>query len=382
MLPERWRHVRRLLVIRLDNIGDLVLLSPSLRTLRESLPQAAITLMVSPAGSQVAPLLPWIDDMLVHRAIWQDISGALPQSAEREMALVEDLRTRRFDAAVIFTSFSQSPYPPAHMCYLAGIPIRLGQSKEFGGNVLSQWIKPLPDETHQAERNLSLLEAAGFSVTNRHLSLRVPEKIQRTADRRLREIGIDPQQRFIVLAPGASCAARRYDVNRYAGVARLVAAETCLPIVVVGSERETELVQPILADDHGGAIVSLVGRTSVPELAGVIRRAHFVIANDSGPMHLADAFARPMVVLYSGTEYESQWQPRRAPVRLLRRPTDCSPCYRFHCPYNMECLDFSPQEVAADVLAMLKRTTTSNGNLMAEERALFSSLLPRGDEAS
>ena len=368
MLPEPWPTVKNILAIRLDNIGDLVMLGPSLRTLRHALPQATITLMASPGGGHVAPLLPWIDDILVHRAVWQDLSGSIPQDFRREIELVDDIRNRCFDAAIIFTSFSQSPYPPAYVCYLAGIPIRLGQSREFGGALLSHWVRPLPDPTHQVDRNLHLLESAGIPIAGRHLELTIADDIQAAADQLLRDVGIHPRQRFILLAPGASCAARRYDPVRYGSVARLLAAETRLPILLVGSEREQSLVEPILVDDHGGAIVSLVGRTSVPELAAVIRRAAFVIANDSGPMHLADAFERPMIILFSGTEYESQWQPRGAPTRLLRRPTDCSPCYSFQCPYNMECLDIPPQEVAAEALALLHETRATQAGEQGSRR--------------
>jgi ADP-heptose:LPS heptosyltransferase len=274
------------------------------------------------------------------------------------LALVETIRAHGFDAAIIFTSFSQSPYPPAYVCYLAGVPIRLGQSKEFGGSLLSQWVKPPLDSVHQVDRNLHLLEMAGFSVAERHLELNVPDDVQRSADCLLYTVGVDPDAPFIVLAPGASCAARRYDPLRYAAMVPMLTAQTDLPIVVIGSAHEAELVAPILAAGAEHGISSLVGRTSVPELAAVIRRAILVIANDSGPMHFADAFRRPMVVLYSGTEYESQWRPRNAPTRLLRRPTACSPCYRFQCPYQMECLDIPPAEVAAEALAMLQRTVS------------------------
>ena len=352
-LSPEWNRVRRLLVVRLDNIGDVILLSPALRALHQALPQAAITLMASPAGSQAAPLLPWVDDLIVHRAVWQDVSHRLPQDPAREMAFIERLRQRQFDAAVIFTSFSQSPYPPAHVCYLAGIPVRLGQAAAFGGGILSDWVKPQPDNTHQAERNLYLLESVGFRVPDRHLELRVPADVQETADTLLRRRELDPFAPFILLAPGASCPARRYPPHRFAAVVRLLAAQTPWPIVVVGSEPEKALFAPILADDLGGRVISLVGETSVPELTAVIRRASVVLANNSGPLHMADAFGRPLVVLYSGTEFETQWQPRRSPARLLRRPTVCSPCYRFQCPYNLECLDIPPEQVAAAVLSLL-----------------------------
>jgi ADP-heptose:LPS heptosyltransferase len=93
---------------------------------------------------------------------------------------------------------------------------------------------------------------------------------------------------------------------------------------------------------------------SVPQLAGVIRRAALVIANNSGPLHMADAFGRPMVILFSGSEQESQHRPRTSPARLLRRPTFCSPCRLFRCAYQMECLDIPPAEVVAAALDMLR----------------------------
>lgn len=355
MLPPEWQKLQRLLVVRLDNIGDMVMMSPALRTLRRHLPTAEITLMASPAGTQVAPLLPWIDEVLTLRAVWQDASGTLPFSPERERELVEQLQARQFEAMFIFTSFSQSPYPPAFVAYGAGIPIRVGQSKEFGGSILSHWITPLPDTTHQVDRNLHLLASVGFLPAGQDLELLIPPEIQHQSDCRLAELGIAPEQPFLVLAPGASCAARRYEIDRYAEVAKILTTQTGWPLVVLGSDRETELFAPIFSDNSGNSVISLVGQTSILEMAAVIHRSRLVIANDSGPMHIADALARPMVILFSGTELEEQWQPRKAPTQLLRRPTDCSPCYRFNCPYQMECLDIPPVEVAAVCLRLLQQ---------------------------
>ena len=355
MLPEMWQGARRVLVLRLDNVGDVVMLSPALRAIRHNLPDAHITLMASPAGTQVAPLLPWLDDVLTYRPVWQDVGNRFALDPARELALVEILRAGDYDVAIIFTSFSQSPYPPAYACYLAGIPIRLGQSKEFGGSVLSQWVKSLPDDAHQTDRSLHLLAEAGFDLTGHDLELRVPDAVQTEADAILHAVGVDPFENFVIIAPGASCAARRYDPQRYAAVARLLLTETPMPVVVVGSDKEADVAAPLLAL-RDSRIVSLVGRTDIPQLAAVIRRARLVLCNDSGPMHIADAFQRPQVVTYSGTEYETQWQPRTGPATILRRPTPCSPCYAFQCPFHMECLDIPPAEVAAAALDMVKKT--------------------------
>jgi lipopolysaccharide heptosyltransferase II len=348
----------RILVVRLDNIGDLVMLGPALRALRAAYPRAEITLMASPAGSQVAPLLPWIDGVIVWRAVWQDVSADLPLDPAREISLAMQLRQRQFEVAFIFTSFTQSPYPPAYACYLAGIPIRVGHSKEFGGGVLSHCAEPPLDSGHQVDRNLSLLKAVGVPVPRGHLELSLPEQVQQSADQILESVGIDLESPFILLAPGASCATRRYDPERFASVAQMLVSTTDLPLVVVGSPRETGIVESVAAgarQPRPDRVKSLVGMTSVPDLAAIIRRSSLVIANNSASLHFADAFMRPMVILYSGTEYESQWKPRRAPARLLRRPTHCSPCYNFNCPYAMECLDIAPEEVVAAALEMLAR---------------------------
>ena len=349
MLSEEWQNIKRILAIRLDNIGDVVMLSPALRTIRRFLPEARITLLTSPAGSQVAPLLPWVDEVIVRSALWQDISGRTEVRPRDEMEFVGQLRNDHFDVAVIFTSFTQSPYPPAYVCYLAEIPIRLGHSNEFGGAVLTHWFKPPPLDGHQVDRNLALLESAGFPEAGNYLELDIPEHIQDAADYLLRETGIDPGSPFIAFAPGASCSARRYDLKRFVEVLHLLSEDPGAPILVLGSERERLVFLPLLESldsDPSGRFFSLVGETSVPQLAAIIRRSGLVIANNSASLHIADAFRRPMVILYSGTEYESQWQPRSSLAKLLRRFTVCSPCFKFNCPYEMECLDIPPKEVA------------------------------------
>lgn len=352
----RWGEVHRLLAVRLDNVGDLVMLGPALRALRRRLPRARITLLASGAGERVAPLLPWADDVMVERVVWQDARAELPLAPARELALFERLAAGRFDAAVIFTSFSQTPWPAAYACYLAGIPMRAGQADDFGGSLLTHVVPAHERDGHQVDRNLHLVEGLGFPVEDRHLEIRVPPAAEAAAARLLAEAGVAPGEPFVALAPGASCTARRYPPARFARVASLLVATTGLPVVVLASAKEEALADEIQAGaaPAGTApVVSLAGRTGVAELAAVIGRAALLVANDSGPMHLADALDRPMVVLFSGTDLESQWRPRGAPNRLLRRPTPCAPCYRFDCPYEVACLDIPPEEVAGHALALL-----------------------------
>jgi len=367
-MPEK--RYGRILAVRLDNVGDVVMLSPALRALRGAFPSSHITLLCSKAGATVAPMLPGTDETIVHRALWQDVSGAFPFDPAAEQAFIASLAARRFDAAFIFTSFSQSPFPPAYACYLAGIPQRFGESKEFGGSLLTVAAPPLPDHVHQVDRNLHLLAAAGIPADGTQMELHIPPSAAARASELLTAAGIGAGVPFVALAPGASCDARRYDTTRLAEAARLLVERTGLPIVVVGTAADTPAAEQILSAVRPGAAVSLAGATSVPELAAVICAASLLVTNNSGPLHLADAFGRPQVVLYSGTEFEEQWRPRHSPAVLQRKPTACSPCFAFTCPYDKECLDIDPATVAAAALRLLETAAPAAPTRPNEEVAL------------
>ena len=103
-----WLEARNLLAVRLDNAGDVVMLGPALRAIKTTSPECQITLLASPAGAKAAPLLPWIDSVLVWRSIWQDL-GHLPFDPGRENELIQLIAERSFDAAAIFGLTRNSP---------------------------------------------------------------------------------------------------------------------------------------------------------------------------------------------------------------------------------------------------------------------------------
>lgn len=344
-----WLEATNILAVRMDNIGDVIMLSPALRAIKRARPSARLTLLASPAGATAAPLLPWINDVIAWRAIWQDL-GDLPFDPGRELELVATLRERQFDAALVFTSFSQTPHTPAYACYLAGIPLRAGTSKVFGGAVLTDELRCEDDALHQAERNLRLIEAVGYRVDDRRLTVNIPTAARGSTRALLREAGANTAHPYVIVHPGASADARRYQVERFAEVVALLDARGD-QAVVTGSEREHDLIAAVCGDTPGA--IPLVGRTSVAEYAAIVEGAAAVVCNDSLPMHLADAVGTPAVVLFSGTDLASQWRPRTIAARLLRRPTACTPCYRFDCPIGLPCLDIEPFEVVAALVTLL-----------------------------
>lgn len=359
MIDPEWNNARNILVMRLDNIGDVLMTAPALRAIKENLPQARLTLMASPGGVQAANLLPWIDDVLPWRVLWQDI-GKLDFDPVREWELISKIRDRSFDAAIIFTSFSQTPHAAGYLCYLAGIPLRLGESKEWGGGVLSSELKSAPDEIHQVERNLRLIESVGFQVSDRSLTIQIPDSARHSAKAMLLEHGFSANAPYILLNPWTSCQSRNYAGDRFALASRELASITGWRVVVTGMMKDCDRSLTILEALKPHAI-NLIGSTSLPELAALIADAQLVLTNNTSTMHLADATRTPSVIMFAGTEYESQWKPRHAPTRLLRQPTVCSPCYSFTCAYNLECLDIPPETVVAAGLELLQEGLGARG---------------------
>jgi ADP-heptose:LPS heptosyltransferase len=124
-------------------------------------------------------------------------------------------------------------------------------------------------------------------------------------------------------------------------------------VLLTGSPQEAADLKRIAAR-RPSDIVSLAGLTRVEEMAALVEGATLVVCNDSLPMHLCAALDVSSLVLFSGTDLESQWRSPHSPTRLLRRETACSPCYLFQCPFHLECLDFAPEEVVGVMAEMLR----------------------------
>jgi ADP-heptose:LPS heptosyltransferase len=347
--PPDWADIERVLVVRADNLGDVVMTTPALRALRRAAPHVRIDLLASPAGALVAPLIPAVTEVLTVSASWQQ--AGTPRSAaelaSEEARLVERVRAGNYDAMVVFTSPSQSPWPVAHVGMLAGVGVRAVHSTEFGGTVATHWVTPPPAGTHQVDRCLHLLAALGVPSAGPELELAIPGATSA------------PPSPFAVLAPGGSCPSKRYSSDRFAAVARRL-ADAGLAVLVTGAPKEAPLVGAVVAR-AGHPLVEPLGEVTVPELAGVIGAAEVVVCNNSGCLHLADAARVPVVVTYAGTEGRTEMAPRTTTsAEVLGRPVPCSPCRQFECPYDQECLDLDPALVADAALRMTREVATSD----------------------
>src|SRR3954452_8652328 len=215
----------RVLVVRLDSLGDVVVCGPAVRAVAAG--AGHVTLLAGPRGSDAARLLPGVDDVLVFDAPWiSPDAGALdPAAVER---LTARLRAGRFDAALVLTSFHQSALPTALLLRLAGVPWIAAVSTDFPGALLDVRL-PEPPDAPEPVRMLAIAEGAGWrSPAGDDGALRLRPGLP--------EVPGLPD-RYVVVHPGADAPARTYPGHLWAEVVRLLTGDGTA-VVVTGAPGE------------------------------------------------------------------------------------------------------------------------------------------------
>lgn len=345
---QPWQGLRRLLAIRLDAAGDVLMTGPALRALRATGPDR-LTLLTSRSGAAIADLLPELDDVIVYDAPWMKASAAHDPAAD--LAMIAHLRGQEFDAAVIFTVHSQSPLPAALMTSLAGIGRRLAHCRENPYDLLTDWVPDPETERplrHEVRRQLDLLAAVGIHARDTHLSLHVPDGASRSVRARLARLGIAPGDPWIIVHPGATAPARRYPPDRFAAAIRDIDARTGWPVVLTGDASERDLVEQVRTE-AGGVGHSLAGTLGIDELAAAIAIAPILLTNNTAPAHIAAAVGTPVVDLYALTNV--QHTPWRVPCRVLSVDVPCKGCRRSVCPLgHNRCLHAVPPSAVVEAV--------------------------------
>ena len=363
----RWRAARRVLAVRLDNLGDVVMTTPALAAIRRGLPHAHLALLASRSGAALAPHLPMVDEAIVLDAPWVqqplgEGEGEGQDPGVREAKWIEALRNRRFDAAIIFTVCTQSALPAALWCRLAGIPLRLAHSRENPYGLLTDWVRDTEvvadGMRHEVERQLALVAAVGLRPDADELVFRVDPGDAERCRARLAAAGLDPMRPYFVVHPGATAPSRRYPAEGFGAAAQALARATGFVPVFSGSAGEQALVDTA-RQRMAEPSLCLAGRLALGEFGALIQGARLLLANNTGPVHLAAALGTPVVDLYALTN--PQHTPWRVASRVLNHDVPCRNCLKSVCPQGHHaCLRaVTPEAVVAAALDLLDAEATA-----------------------
>ena len=346
----RFANVQRILVRSTNWVGDAVMSIPALEALRARFPRAEIVLLSKPWVSELYWHHPAVNRQIIYK----------PQGEHRGslgfLKLVRELQEEQFDAAVLF----QNAFHAAWMAWMARIPLRIGYARDGRTLLLHDPVEPpLPAAYgHQVYYYLQLLFRAGIIAKPQpveEIRLRLTEAERTWATRKLDGLGLQGPRFLVGLAPGAAFGpAKRWLPERFGGLADRLIGALNADVLIFGSAAERPLAEKIASVmKHTPAIAA--GETSLRQLLALMARCRLIVANDSGPMHLAAALGVPLVAVFGSTD-ERATGPLGSRVRVVRRGVECSPCGLRECPIDFRCMaDLSVEEVYRATLELVKR---------------------------
>src|SRR4051812_26827183 len=313
-LTRDWKQCKNILCIRADNMGDLLMSSPAIRALKESF-DCKVTVLTSSMAYRVAELIPSIDEVIRYDLPWVK-SGHLNE-ADSIFDISKMLKGHQFDAAVIFTVFSQNPLPSAMVAYMAGIPKRLAYCRENPYNLLTDWRpenEPYSFIRHQVERDLDLVATVNAFSKNDEIEIVIPASAKTVGISKLNAIGVDLSLRWLILHAPVSERKREYPTDLWITTAKKIIEELNTQVLLTGTKNEKALTD-MLAAAIGPKAYSVAGLFELDEFVAIIEQSSVVISVNTGTVHLAAATKTRVVVLYALTN--PQHTPWKVPHSVL-----------------------------------------------------------------
>jgi len=346
----------KILVRGVNWLGDAVMSTPALQRLRQARPAAHITLLSPEKLAGLWQDQPFLDEVLAF------------SESESIWSVIFRIRDKKFSEAVAFPNSMRSAL---EIC-LAGIPRRIGLARPGRGLLLTHLLPPRPDAVPMRKRSTPeirrlIAEAAPPAVfppaahhTHDYLYLTaelgaslepVPPRIfisDQEATQLCQKLRLEPAppgRPWFGLNPGAEYGpAKRWPAKRFAAAAVMLQKQTNCRWLVFGGAGDLELAEKITTEIRyagrgADGVINLAGKTTLRELAAALKTCRLLLANDTGPMHLAAALGTPLVVPFGSTSPELTGPLYSPTAQIVRMPPPCAPCFRRECPIDLRCLN-------------------------------------------
>ena len=342
------RPQRKILIVRLSSLGDIIHALPSYQSLRRSFPEAGIDWLVEERARFILTAVPGLDRVIPidtvapRRKIFSSSSWSSIVSAVRTM------RSTRYDLSIDFQGLLKTGL----LCLLSGARRRIG----FGPGLV--WERPAHwfytetvdhagNASHVVALNGLLAAAAGAGPADGPVDLRVPDETTLAVEARLEQQNLS---NFAIINPGGGWPTKRWALRKYGELAGRMARQLGMRVVVTTGPGEESLYEGISA---ASTIALLHFQVPFLGLVPLMKRARLFVSGDTGPFHLACALGVPVVGIFGPTSplRNGPWSPRDAAVV---HPLPCSYCHGRTCPTRNECMDISVDEVYAAVVRRLE----------------------------
>jgi len=331
--PTPKNDFKRILIVRTDKIGDVVLSTPVIKALRDNFAFAYIAMMVSAYTKDIVEGNPYLDEVIIYDKEIRHKSWA------SSIGFALSLKKKRFDLAIVL-----HPTNRVHLVtFFAGIPKRIGYDRNFGF-LLTDKIKHTKHlgQKHELEYNLDLVRYLGIEPQDKNLFMPMRPESERWAEELFRQEGIYKGDKLLAIHPGASCISRIWPAERYSAVAdRLVENQGFKIFILAGPQAlDLKAAENVIKCMHHTAI-NLAGKISLSQVASLLKRCKLLLSTDTGPMHIASAVGTPQVVIFGRNQpglSPLRWGPISKKHRILHKEVGCIECLAHNCIKGFACL--------------------------------------------
>lgn len=320
------KTVRKILVVNVNWLGDVVFSTPVFGALKKAYPDAEIVCLAVPRVKAVVESCPWIDRMIsydedgAHKTLWG------------KMRLIGSLRREKFDCCF----FLHRSLTRALLVFLAGIPVRVGYPTKGRGVLLTFRVKPLAGHVHRSDEYIRVIEDFGVAVEDRACVLNVDESLCAQMRERLSQSGVVEGDRVILVNLGGNWDLKRWPIEKFIELIDRLQEDLGWKVVVCGADKDAVLVQCVVSRVRS-AIISFVGKTSLKELLALMRVVGRMVTADTGPLHLASSVGARTVALFGPTRPELTGPRGRGVPVFIQKDVGCNarPCYHLECRDNI-----------------------------------------------
>jgi heptosyltransferase-1 len=332
---------KNILIIKLSAIGDVIHALPVACALKQTYPNARITWVVEKASYDLLTNNPYIDEIILFdKPKFKSLSGLLTNGYKFSKLL----KSHNFDLAIDL----QGLFKSAAISYLSGAPKRLVycNARELSDKI-GQRVCGSHENGHIIDRYLDVAQYLGCKIDQVEFPMSITEVEAQKAEAIANYAGLRLENPYVVLAPGTNWASKCWPTAHFAKLADKLYDSNIIP-VIIGGPADQRLAQEILTNTKIPPI-DLTGKTSLKQLAYIIKKSQVFVGGDTGPMHLAVAVGRLVVTMFGPTDPKRNG-PYGDNHTVLLVPHSCQGCWQRNCPKNSDCLaSISADDVFAAV---------------------------------
>ncbi len=320
---------KNILIVKLSAIGDVIHALPVAHALKQTYPNARITWVVEKPAYDLLTNNPDIDEIIIFdKPKFKSLTGLLSNGYKFSKLL----KSHNFDLAIDL----QGLFKSAAISYLSGAPKRLVycNARELSDKI-GQRICGDHENGHIVDRYLDVAKHLGCNIDPVEFPMNITEVEARKAEAIANHAGLRLENPYVVLAPGTNWPSKCWPTPHFAKLADKLYDKNIIP-VIIGGPNDQQLAQDIITNTRIPPI-DLTGKTSLKQLAYLIKKSQAFVGGDTGPMHLAVTVGTPIVTMFGPTDPKRNG-PYGKNHKVLLAPQSCQGCWQRKCPKNSNCL--------------------------------------------